>query len=69
MAGGGYDRYDLVVEDRWRSLIEIDVAYDQCERSFTIYGAKVSYDENSGLHGDVYQDERSRTSIPSYEEW
>ena len=69
MACSSCDRHDLVAEDRWGALFEIDEAYDPCAKGFTIYGAKASYDENSGLHGDVYQDERSKTTISSYENW
>ena len=42
MACGNYTWYDLVVEDRWGALLEIDEAYDPCEKGFTIYGAKAS---------------------------
>ena len=33
----------------------------------TMYGAKASCNKDNGLHGDVHQDERSRTTISSYE--
>ena len=69
MACGGYDWHDLVVEGRWGALLEINEAYDSVTESFTIYGAKASYNENSGLYGNVDQDERSRATISSYESW
>ncbi len=69
MACSSYDRHDLVAEDKWGALLEIIEAYDSGKDSFTIYGAKASYNDNSGLYGSVDQDERSRVTISSYESW